>query len=81
LALAAGVENHHNPHSWRHAFGRDTTLAGLPTATLQGLMGHSSIVVTEIYARFKTNDLQAAHARFTPLLGDLERLAINTSAA
>ncbi len=52
-----GDENF-NPHAWRHAFGRDTTKAGIPTAQLQDLMGHSSIEVTKIYVQFTNTILR-----------------------
>lgn len=72
LAKEAGLdEGIFSPHAWRHAFGRDTTIAGIPTAQLQDLMGHSSIEVTKIYACFNTVELQQAHARYSPVDGDL----------
>lgn len=72
LAAAAGLgDDIFNPHAWRHAFGRDTTLAGIPTAQLQDLMGHSSIETTKIYAQFNTTELQQAHDRYSPVDGDL----------
>lgn len=75
LAKEAGLdEGIFSPHAWRHAFGRDTTIAGIPTAQLQELMGHSSIEVTKIYACFNTVELQQAHARYSPVGGDLKLL-------
>jgi integrase/recombinase XerD len=66
-----GDENF-NPHAWRHAFGRDTTMAGIPTVQLQDLMGHSSIEVTKIYTQFDSDELQEAHDRYSPVDGDLD---------
>ncbi len=71
LAERAGVTGIFNPHAWRHAFGRDTTKAGLPTAQLQGLMGHGDIRVTQVYTQFDDADLQAAHDRYSPVEEDL----------
>lgn len=65
-----------NPHSFRHAFGRDTTIAGIPTATLQDLMGHGSMEVTRIYTRFNDTELRDAHARYSPVEGDLDVLPL-----
>jgi len=65
-----------NPHSFRHAFGRDTTMAGIPTATLQDLLGHGSIETTKIYAQFNDTELQQAHARYSPVEGDLDVLPL-----
>lgn len=39
-----------NPHAWRHAFGREATRKGMPTAILQVILGHESIETTAIYA-------------------------------
>ncbi len=72
LAEKAGVEEGViNPHSWRHAFGRDTTIKGIPTAQLQELMGHNDISTTKVYAVFNTQELQQAHDRYSPVNGDL----------
>lgn len=72
LALAAGLSDEVvNPHAWRHAFGRDATIAGIPTAQLQDLMGHSSPETTKIYTVFDTTELQQAHDRYSPVNGDL----------
>jgi len=71
LAEKADVTGIFNPHAWRHAFGRDTTRAGLPTAQLQGLMGHGDIRVTQVYTRFDDADLQEAHDRYSPVDEDL----------
>lgn len=72
LAKNAGLgDDIFNPHAWRHAFGRDATIAGIPTAQLQDLMGHSSIETTKIYTQFNTTELQQAHDRYSPVDGDL----------
>jgi integrase/recombinase XerD len=67
LAARAGVEGNYNPHAWRHAFGRDMSLAGAPTTILQDTMGHSDIRVTTIYTKFDDVDLREAHDRYSPL--------------
>ena len=67
VAERAGLdEDAFSPHAWRHAFGRDTTLNGIPTVQLSDLMGHSTTDVTKIYARFNTAELQQAHDRYGP---------------
>jgi len=72
LAEKANIEDENfNPHAWRHAFGRDTTIAGLPTAQLQDLMGHSTMEVTKIYAQFDSAELQRAHDHYSPVDDDL----------
>lgn len=39
-------------HDLRHTFATQMAAAGVPLRTLQGYMGHSSYVTTEIYAGF-----------------------------
>ena len=70
LAIAANVEGDFSPHSWRHAFGRDATLAGMPTAGLQQIMGHENMSTTQIYTTFKIAELQQLHDEYSPVDGD-----------
>ena len=77
-AKAAGlVDSRFAPHAWRHAFGRDTTISGLPTGLLQRIMGHSSIETTKIYLGFADGDIKAAHRQHSPVRGlDSEAVAV-----
>jgi integrase/recombinase XerC len=43
-------------HSLRHTFGSFLAEAGVPLQEIQRIMGHSSVRVTEIYARLRNND-------------------------
>ncbi len=71
LAVKTGLSDEiFNPHAWRHAFGRDTTKRGIPTATLSDLMGHTTTEVTKIYTKFNNDELRQAHDRYSPLNGD-----------
>lgn len=74
LAKKAGVRRNFNPHAWRHAYGRDMSLNGCPTAVLQELMGHSTPVVTKKYARFHSDQLRSAYKRFAPWESEEEEL-------
>ena len=67
IARKAGVSGHANPHAWRHAFGKHATISGMPTATLQQLLGHSSVETTQIYVALDTAELQNAHEQHTPV--------------
>jgi len=70
IAERAGIpDSRHNPHAWRHAFGRDTTLSGIPTGVLQKLMGHESIETTKIYLGFTNDNLKDAHRKHSPVSG------------
>ncbi|GAH70443.1 unnamed protein product, partial [marine sediment metagenome] len=55
------------PHRLRHAFGRNYILNGGDTRSLQEIMGHESISVTEEYIALSPEEVQAKHHRFTPL--------------
>jgi integrase/recombinase XerD len=69
LSKAAGIERKWNPHAWRHAFGQHMNAAGLPTLTLQSLMGHESPETTMIYAQPDPDNLGQIYDRFYPWQG------------
>ncbi|MBN1812073.1 MAG: site-specific integrase [Anaerolineae bacterium] len=63
-----------NPHSFRHAFGRDYILNGGDLATGAELMGNSVGVMTKHYARFRVKELQEKHAKHSSIACRLENL-------
>jgi len=65
LAISAGVLGERfNPHSFRHAFARDTLRAGADLSEVSQMMGHSGIGVTgDYYARWLPNELKEVHKR------------------
>lgn len=67
LAAAGHVDGRRNPHSFRHAFARDSLKNGADLSQVSQLMGHTSIVVTaDYYARWDDKELQAVHQRCSP---------------
>jgi site-specific recombinase XerD len=48
---AAGIQRHYTVHCLRHTLATDLLNAGVPITTLQELLGHVNIVVTQRYAR------------------------------
>jgi len=66
VAARAGVKGQWNPHSWRHAFGRDMSKAGVPTVVLSQMMGHSRASVTEIYTTMNVDDLDKIYRSMSP---------------
>lgn len=68
LAREAGIFDRFNPHAFRHAFARDAIEAGIDLSRLSQLLGHASIDITNrYYARWNVDELQRAHAQFTPV--------------
>lgn len=66
IGQRAGIEGIHT-HQFRHTFATRMLLDDTPTLTLQRFMGHSTPDMTARYARSSTSDLQAAHARHSPM--------------
>ena len=71
LAEEAGIAHErHNPHSFRHAFARDTLLAGADLSQTSQLMNHSTIVTTaKYYARWSKKELVEIHHKYSPMNG------------
>lgn len=60
----AGIEQHINPHLFRHAFGCRMTAAGVSLRALQEIMGHSSSATTEIYSQVMADTLIKEMGKF-----------------
>jgi site-specific recombinase XerD len=55
------------PHRLRHAFGKNYILNGGDTRSLQEIMGHRNISVTEEYVELSQKEVRGKHHQFTPL--------------
>jgi site-specific recombinase XerD len=67
LAEVGQIDGRHNPHSFRHAFARDSLQAGADLSHVSQLMVHSSIVVTaDYYVRWNNKELREIHNRTSP---------------
>lgn len=63
-----GITGRVNPHSFRHAFGREYILSGGDLASVSDLMGHSQIAVTKnYYAVFLPEEHREKHKAFSPV--------------
>ena len=62
-ALAAAGIMDFRFHDLRHTFGSRLAMAGVPMRTIQELMGHHSVVVTERYAHLAAGHLHEAVMR------------------
>lgn len=57
-AKAAGVESHITPHMFRHTFATALLDEDVNIRYIQQLLGHSSIVTTQIYTHISTNRIR-----------------------
>ena len=57
-AKAAGVDLHITPHMFRHTFATALLDEDVNIRYIQQLLGHSSIVTTQIYTHISTNKIR-----------------------
>ena len=68
LVRRAGVSGKkQGPHTFRHTFATEYLRAGGSLWTLQRILGHTSITVTQAYLHLVHDDLAVGHETFSPL--------------
>jgi len=64
LAIKAGISKRVTPHTMRHLFATDLLGNGADIRSVQALLGHSSIVTTQIYTHVTDKHLHDIHKKF-----------------
>lgn len=62
----SGIHKVISPHTFRHSFATHLVQGGADLRVVQQLLGHSSIITTEIYTHLNTDDLRDAILKFHP---------------
>ena len=65
-AKRAGIAQHITPHSLRHTCATHLLQAGADIRYIQALLGHNSLMSTQVYTRVDITDLKKVHAAFHP---------------
>lgn len=65
-AKAAGIRKEISPHTFRHSFASHLVENGADLRTVQEMLGHESVLTTEIYTHIDTRKWQETILRFHP---------------
>ena len=66
LASKAGIEKSISPHTFRHTFATHLLEGGANLRDIQQLLGHESILTTEIYTHLNSDYLRESIMKFHP---------------
>lgn len=66
LAARAGIKKHFSPHTFRHSFATHMIEAGADLRAVQEMLGHESIMTTEIYTHIDRSFLRDTLILFHP---------------
>lgn len=65
-AAAAGIDKTVSPHTFRHSFATHLIEGGADLKAVQDMLGHESIITTEIYTHLDTDYLRETVMQFHP---------------
>jgi integrase/recombinase XerD len=66
-AQVAGISKTVSPHTFRHSFATHLIEGGADLKAVQDMLGHASIITTEIYTHLDTDYLRSTIMQFHPL--------------